>query len=197
MRIVLAITGASGVLYGIRTLECLLDGGVEVHLILSDSGKAVLAHEMGSADPQELLRKRGRVSATPHLHVHDVQDFFTPPASGSFRHQGMVIVPCAMRSIGNLAAGIGDNLIHRAADVSLKEKRPLILVPREAPFNAIHLENLLTLHRAGATILPASPAFYNHPQNVEALVDTVVARILDHLGCPQNLVPQWQESPLP
>jgi 4-hydroxy-3-polyprenylbenzoate decarboxylase len=148
---------------------------------------------MGSENPLHLLDMRGHAKDTRKLFIHAQNDFFTPPASGSFSHQGMAIVPCAMRSIGNLAAGIGDNLIHRAADVSLKEKRPLILVPREAPFNAIHLENLLTLHRAGATILPASPAFYHHPQSVEALVDTTVARILDHLGCPQDLVPPWQQ----
>ncbi|MCW7753856.1 UbiX family flavin prenyltransferase [Desulfobotulus sp. H1] len=192
MRFVLAITGASGVIYGIRTLENLLLSGAEVHLVISDAGHSVLAHEMGSADPCAILTKRNRTSEKQNLHLHDSHNFFTPPASGSFSHDGMAIVPCAMRSIGNLAAGIGDNLIHRAADVSLKEKRPLILVPREAPFHAIHLNNLLTLQRAGATIIPASPAFYHFPKDIETLVDSVVARVLDHLGCPHSLMPPWQ-----
>ncbi|TWI72467.1 4-hydroxy-3-polyprenylbenzoate decarboxylase [Desulfobotulus alkaliphilus] len=192
MRFVIAITGASGVIYGIRTLENLLLQRAEVHLVVSDSGKSVLAHETGSDNILHILEKRKKLSTLSGLSIHDAHDFFTPPASGSFAHNGMAIVPCAMRSIGNLAAGIGDNLIHRAADVCLKEKRPLILVPREAPLHAIHLKNLLSLASAGATILPASPAFYHFPKDMEALVDSVVARILDHLGCPQNLMPPWQ-----
>lgn len=189
---VLGITGASGVIYGIRTLKALLELDVDVHLIVSASGASVLTHEMGSSDILCLLQQLGVKGVQDRLAIHAPDDFFTPPASGSFRHNGMIIAPCAMRSIGNLASGIGDNLLHRAGDVALKERRPLILVPRETPFNRIHLENLLRLQDAGATILPAAPSFYHQPASVDALVDTVVARILDHLRLPQNLMPQWK-----
>lgn len=121
----------------------------------------------------------------------DEKNYFTPPASGSFRHDGMVIVPCSMGTAGRIANGISNDLLSRSADVCLKEKRPLILVPREMPWNLIHLRNMTQLAEAGATILPASPAWYQKPQSLEDLADTVVARILQQLGVEQNVMPQW------
>lgn len=192
--IVTAICGASGSIYGLRLLKALLERETRVFLIVSSSGSAVLKHECGyiGGDFESFLCSRG-LARHPgaRLTVLDEHDFFTPPASGSFRHDGMVIAPCTMGSLGAIAAGLSGNLIQRAADVCLKEKRPLILLPRETPFSIIHLENMLTLARAGATLLPPSPSFYHAPQNIDDLVDTVVARILDHLGMAQNLVRPW------
>jgi 4-hydroxy-3-polyprenylbenzoate decarboxylase len=127
-----------------------------------------------------------------NISLVDRKDYFSPPASGSFRHDGMVIVPCSMGTAGRIAHGISDDLVTRAADVCLKERRRLILVVREMPWSLVHLRNLTQVAEAGATILPASPAFYYRPQTVEELVDTVVARILQQLGIEQKVVPQWQ-----
>lgn len=192
--LVVAICGASGSVYGLRLLKALLQGDAHVHLIISGAGKQVLAFEAGyTGGPfHEYLEGRGiGTGGTSRLTVHDENDFFTPPASGSFRHQGMVICPCTMGTLSAIACGTGGNLIHRAADVCLKEKRKLILVPRETPLNTIHMENMLKAARAGATILPASPSFYSRPASIEDLVDTVVARILDHLDMPHDLVKPW------
>lgn len=193
-KIVLAITGASGVIYGIRTLGALMASGVEVHLCVSESGKMLLMHESGW-DGENIYAFLHGCCTDKHpdssLKIYSENDFFAPPASGSFINSGMVIVPCSMKTLGSVANGIGGNLIHRAADVCLKEKRPLVAVIRETPLNLIHIENMRTLSVAGATVMPASPSFYSFPVSIEALVDTVVSRILDHIGIPNAVSSRW------
>jgi 4-hydroxy-3-polyprenylbenzoate decarboxylase len=190
-RLVFAMGGASGAIYGVRFLRQAVRYFDEVYAILSDNARSVLAAELDitlSAQPtaHELLGE----TAAP-LRFCAPRDFFTPPASGSFAHAGMVIMPCSMGAAGRIACGISGDLTTRAADVCLKEKRPLVLVVRETPLNLIHLRNLTALAEAGATILPASPSFYSRPETVEALVDTVVARALQAVGVDQDLVGEW------
>jgi 4-hydroxy-3-polyprenylbenzoate decarboxylase len=192
--IVTALCGASGALYGVRLLKALLESDNRVLLIVSDAGKQVLAHEQGydGGSVHDFLESRGvKPLGQSSLTVHNENDFFSPPASGSFRHDGMVVCPCTMGTLSAVAGGSANNLIHRAADVCLKENLKLILVPRETPYNAIHLENMLKASRAGAVILPASPSFYGRPSTLDDLADTVVARILDHLGIAHGLVKPW------
>lgn len=198
--ITLAFTGASGLPYGMRLLECLLQSGQRVRLVYSQAAQIVAKQEMDFTLPgrpqeaEELLRER--FAPFPgELKVFGLQDWFAPMASGSNPGDAMVICPCTMGTLGKIASGISDDLITRAADVMLKEKRPLILAPREMPFSAIHLENMLKLSHAGAVIMPPNPGFYQHPQSVQDLVDFVVARLLDHLGVAQTLVPLWGETP--
>ncbi len=184
MRLVIGITGASGVIYGVELIRVLHRlSAVEIHLILTDAGKRVLRLEMhmGEKDLEKM------VSA-----VYSVSDLGAPPASGSWLHQGMVICPCTMASLGAIANGIGDDLLVRSADVSLKERRKLILVVRETPVNIIHLENMLRVARAGGLIMPASPPFYHRPEKIMDLVRHMVARILDQLGISNNLTPRWE-----
>ena len=196
-KIIVAICGASGSLYGIRLVETLLSNPVELYLVVSEAGKKVLAHETGfSGGPFiSFLEKRG---FSPHakaaLKEYDKDDLFAPPASGSFRHHGMAIAPCSMNTLGAVSSGIADDLVRRAADVTLKEKRPLILLIRETPLSAIHLENMIRLSRAGATVMPACPGFYNRPKSVEDLVDSVTARVLDHLRIEHDLVKPWGQE---
>ena len=194
--ITLAFTGASGLPYGMRLLECLLKSGQRVHLIYSQAAQIVAKQEMDfvlSNRPQEagkmLLERMDTCSG--ELKVFGIQDWYAPMASGTNPGDGMVICPCTMGTLGKVAGGISDDLIARAADVMLKEKRTLILVPREMPFSAIHLENMLKLSHAGAVIMPPNPGFYHHPQSVQDMVDFVVARILDHLGVEHDLVKKW------
>ena len=195
--ITLAWTGASGLPYGVRLLEHLLAAGCQVHFALTQAAHVVARQEMDwslPAQPQALkdaLLARCGHEYGERLHVHGLQDWFAPPASGTGVSDAMVICPCTMGTLAAVAAGLAQNLIERAADVSLKERRPLILVPREAPLSALHLENMLRLARAGAVILPPMPAFYTHPQTIDDLLDFTVARILDHLGLAQNLLPAW------
>lgn len=194
--VVVAVCGASGVIYGIRLLTYLLEHpGHRVMLMVSRAGRAVLAHECGLGPEmtlQEFLSARGiRIHGQSSLEVFDTDQIGAPPASGSFRHSGMVIAPCSMKTLASIAAGMADTLIPRSADVCLKEKRPLILLPRETPLNLIHLENMTRACRAGATIMPPCPSFYSSPKTLDQLVDTVTARILDHLGVDHDLVPQW------
>jgi 4-hydroxy-3-polyprenylbenzoate decarboxylase len=195
--IVVAITGASGAVYGLRLVEELLATGRRVALLASSPGLAVLRHEAGldwtgsAAERREKMRGHFGSASLEH---YDQDDFFAPVASGSSAPQGMVIAPCSMGTAGRIAAGLSNTLIERVADVALKERRPLILVPRETPFNTLHLENLLRLSRAGAQILPAMPAFYHRPQTVEALVDFVVGKILDSLGIEHALFQRWGEG---
>ncbi|MFA6902809.1 MAG: flavin prenyltransferase UbiX [Gallionellaceae bacterium] len=196
--ITLALTGASGIPYGMRLLECLLQSGARVQLVYSQAAQIVAKQEMNFTLPSRaqdaekmLTEKLGTFSG--ELKVYGIQDWYAPMASGSNPGDAMVICPCTMGTLGKVAGGISDDLIARAADVMLKEKRTLILVPREMPFSAIHLENMLKLSHAGAVIMPPNPGFYHHPQSVQDMVDFVVARILDHLGVEQSLMKPWGE----
>lgn len=197
--IALAWTGASGLPYGVRLLECLLAAGCRVQLLYSQAAQVVARQEMGlelSSRPTEtaaLLAER--FPGLPgKLEVYGREEWFAPIASGSNPPDAMVVCPCTMGTLASIAQGLADNLIERAADVALKERRPLILVPRETPFSVIHLENMLRLARAGAVILPPSPGFYQHPQTVGDLVDFVVARILDQLRVPHQLQTRWGDE---
>ncbi len=197
--IVLALTGASGLPYAMRLLECLLQSSQRVHLVYSQAAQIVAKQELDFVLPNRpqdaekiLVERFGKVSG--ELRVFGRDDWFAPMASGSNPGDAMVICPCTMGTLAAVAVGISDDLITRAADVMLKEKRPLILVPRESPFSAIHLENMLKLSHAGAVILPPNPGFYYHPQSVQDLVDFVVAKILDHLGVEHKLVKRWGEN---
>ncbi len=196
--ITLAITGASGAPYGLRLLQCLLQAGRQVFLLVSPPAQVVLATETDlkvPGRPEEMAAFFTELyGAKPdQLSVFGKEQWMAPVASGSSAPQAMVVCPCSTGTLSAIATGASNNLIERAADVMLKERRQLILVPREMPFSAIHLENMLTLARLGATIMPAAPGFYHRPQRVEDLVDFVVARILDHLGIDQQLAPRWGE----
>ena len=192
-RLVVAMTGASGAVYGIRFLQQAVRLYDTVYLSLSEQAAQVIAAETGvKVDPANPEVQAILGGPAPNVRLLDRRDYFTPPASGSFRHDGMVIVPCSMGTAGRIAHGVSDDLVTRAADVCLKERRPLVLVVRETPFSLIHLRNLTRLAEAGAIVLPASPSFYYRPQTVEQVVDTVVARILQQLGIDQEIVPQWQ-----
>ena len=194
--IALAITGASGGQYGLRLLECLLAAGCNVYLMISQAGQLVLTMETElqipsrAADAEAFLTSHFRVPKG-RLRVFGRQQWTAPVASGSNPPQAMVICPCTTGTLGSVAAGISGDLIDRAADVMLKERRRLILVVRETPFSDTHLENMLKLSRMGAVIMPANPGFYFKPENVGDLVDFVVARILDQLGVEHNLLPRW------
>jgi len=194
--ITLAFTGASGLPYGMRLLECLLRSGQRVQLVYSQAAQIVAKQELDFVlasrpqDAEKMFAERfGQFSG--QLKVFGIQDWFAPMASGSNPGDAMVVCPCTMGALGKIAGGISDDLIARAADVMLKEKRTLILAPREMPFSSIHLENMLKLSHAGAVIMPPNPGFYHHPKSVHEMVDFVVARILDHLGVEQNLIKPW------
>lgn len=185
--------------YGLRLLECLLRAGVRVWLLYSQAAQLVAKQELGFAlpvQPREAQRVLcGRFAAGEgQLSVFGVQDWNAPLASGSNPPDAYVICPCSMGTLARVAAGLADDLIARAADVVLKEGRKLILVPRETPFSAIHLENMLRLSRAGAVILPPNPGFYHRPETVNDLVDFVVARILDQLAVDHTLMARWGEK---
>lgn len=182
--------------YGVRLLELLLAGGHKVYLLYSQAAQLVAHQEMQLTLPsrpkeaEELFSQRFNATEG-QLRVFGREDWFAPVASGSNPPDAMVICPCTMGTLGAIAAGLSQKLIERSADVMLKENRKLILVPRETPFSSIHLENMLKLARSGAIILPPNPGFYHHPGNVQDMVDFVVARILDHLGVAQSLMPRW------
>ncbi len=197
-RITLALTGASGAQYGLRLLQQLLAAGCEVHFLVSDAARKVVEVETDEQFPR----------ATDQLHAHLCQrfnaqaaqlkvfgrdDWMAPPASGSSAPASMVICPCSGGTLASIAHGASNNLIERAADVALKERRQLIVVPRETPYSQVHLENMLALTRMGAVVMPASPGFYHRPQSVDDMVDFIVARILDHLGVEQTLLSRWGE----
>jgi 4-hydroxy-3-polyprenylbenzoate decarboxylase len=182
VRIVVAITGASGAVYAQRLLD-VLDASHEVHVVLSQYAPAVIGEEL----PEGLELKAG-------VQSHNVKSMNAPFASGSNAFDAMVIVPCSMGTLGRIAHGLSSDVLLRAADVMLKERRKLILVPRETPLNLVHLKNMELLLLAGATILPANPAFYAGAKSMQDLVDTVVSRILDHLGISNELMPRWQEE---
>ena len=194
--VVVAWTGASGMIYGLRLVQCLLEAGEEVWLLYSRAAQVVLAMENdlelpGQAEAAaEVLRRAG---APGRLRVFGREQWGAPVASGSTRARAMVICPCTTGTLAAVAAGQSDSLLERAADVMLKEGRRLILVPRETPLSVIHLENMLRLARAGAVILPANPGFYHRPAGLEGLADFIVARILDQLEIAHDLVPRWGE----
>src|SRR6185436_4228862 len=197
--IALALTGASGMPYGVRLLECLLKADVHVYLLYSQVAQIVARQEMDLALPARAKDAAdffaARFAARPgQLQAFGREDWFAPVASGSNPPDAMVVCPCTMGTLAAIAGGLSQKLIERAADVMLKEKRKLILVPRETPFSSIHLENVLKLAQAGAVILPPNPGFYHHPQTVEDMVDFVVARILDHLEVGHVLMPRWGEK---
>jgi len=197
--VTLALTGASGMPYGMRLLECLLEASTRVYLIYSQAAQIVARQEMNlslparASEAAELLTERYSPQKG-QLRVFGREEWFAPVASGSNPADAMVICPCTMGTLAAVASGLSDNLIERAADVMLKEKRPLVLVPRETPLSTIHLENMLRLSRAGATVLPANPGFYHHPDSVDALVDFIVARILDQLGIDHKLMSRWGDQ---
>ncbi|MFO7994542.1 MAG: flavin prenyltransferase UbiX [Marinobacter sp.] len=197
----LAFTGASGAQYGLRLLQCLVAADCRVHVMVSKAAQIVIATETDLKLPgntpamQEVLTNHAGARPGQVL-VFGREDWFSPPASGSGEKAPLVICPCSTGTLSALATGASNNLIERAGDVALKERRQLILVPREAPYSEVHLENMLRLTRMGAVIMPASPGFYHQPQCVGDLVDFIVARLLDHLGLPQDLMPRWGEERL-
>ncbi|ASG00739.1 UbiX family flavin prenyltransferase [Vibrio anguillarum] len=194
--ITLAFTGASGAPYGLRLLECLLAADYRVYLLISSAARVVLATEHGLKLPSGT--EAAKAALVEHLHcdasqlvVCGKEEWFSPVASGSAAPKQMVVCPCSAGSVAAIAHGMSDNLIERAADVVMKERGQLVLVVRETPFSTLHLENMLKLSQMGVTIMPAAPGFYHQPQSIEDLVDFMVARILDHLGVKQGLVPRW------
>jgi len=201
--IVLGLTGASGAAYGVRLLRVLIAAGRNVHLSISPAAVRVAEIELGLSididrfDPEQVLPPTeclspGEASRAGKITYHHYRDHAAQIASGSFRTAGMVICPCSMGTLAAVANGLSANLIHRAADVHLKERRKLIVVPRESPLGLIHLDNMRKLTEAGAVVLPAAPGFYHHPQSIDDLVDFVVARICDQLGVPAELMRRWE-----
>jgi len=182
MRLIVGITGATGVIYGVRLLERLRDAGVETHLVISRWGARTLLHETPYS--REQVEALAHAAYAPH-------DMGAAISSGSFATAGMIVAPCSAKTLGAIAHGYGDSLIHRAADVVLKERRKLLLAVREAPLSDIHLENMLKLSRMGAVILPPMPAFYNNPRSLSDIVEHTVARMLDHFGIEVPGAPRW------
>jgi 4-hydroxy-3-polyprenylbenzoate decarboxylase len=194
---VVAITGASGSVYGLRLISELLRSGERVSLILTSAGRQVMNHETGLEWSAEIKTQRQQVQeyfASIAVDCLAMDDFWAGAASGSAAVDAMIVAPCSMGTLGRIAAGLSGNLLERAADVMLKERRSLLLVPRETPFNNIHLENLLRLSQSGAVILPAMPGFYHGPQTIEDLVDFVVGKILDQLDVQHSLFTRWGED---
>jgi 4-hydroxy-3-polyprenylbenzoate decarboxylase len=189
--IIVAVTGASGAPYAVRLIEALIERQQRVSLIVSDHGVRLLKTEMDIESVAALRERVGAAGWDTVVRVYDDRDRGAAPASGSALSAGMVICPCSMGTMSAIAVGASRSLVERAADVTLKERRRLILVPRESPYSAIHLENMMTLTRAGAVILPASPGFYHRPRTIGDLVDFIVGRVLDQLGVEQALVPRW------
>lgn len=197
-RVTLAVTGASGAQYALRLLECLVKADVAVYFLISQAAQLVVATETDLNLPPKpqaleafLTERYG--AREGQIRVFGKQDWMAPVASGSGAPSAMVVCPCSTGSLSAIAAGASNNLIERAADVALKERRKLILVPRETPYSTVHLENMLKLSQMGAVILPASPGFYHKPESVDDMVDFVVARILNQLGIAQDLLARWGE----
>ena len=183
-RIVVGLTGASGSIYALNLINSLAALNWQVELIMTSAGEKVLAYETGIA----------RKDLPQNINIHDNSNLFSALASGSFRTEGMVVVPCSMNTLGLMASGTGDHLLARAAQVMLKERRQLIVVPREMPYNIINLENMLRLARAGAVIMPASPGFYHQPREMQDLINHVVGKILDLLDIEHSLYERWSGS---
>jgi 4-hydroxy-3-polyprenylbenzoate decarboxylase len=197
---VLGVTGASGALYAVRLLRALLLAERRVDLIFTDYGLYLLKLELGlsTLTPRRLDELRDSLDAPQaaweRVRVFQNHDLAAPPASGSTPFAGVIVCPCSMKNLAAIAQGLSSTLLQRAADVALKERRPLVVVPRETPLNLIHLRNMARLAGAGATILPAMPAFYQRPVTLDDLADFIAARVLDHLGIPHALVPRWEEA---
>ncbi len=194
--VTLAMTGASGAAYTLRLFECLLAEGIHVQFLTSKPGQIVVGTETDlklTGNPQRMRKTLAEYFKVDEsqISVYAKDQWSAPPASGSSVADAMVVCPCTTGSLASIAAGTSDNLIHRAADVALKERKTLIIMPREAPFSTIHLENMLRLSRAGAVILPPNPGFYHGVNSVEDLIDFVVARVLDQLGIDNNISPRW------
>lgn len=182
-KIILAITGASGSLYAVQFLKIMQEVGVDVHAIISNAGRLVLQHELGLT-PDDLQKYVAK--------WYGANDFAAPMSSGSSKFDAMVILPCTMGSLGAIANGIAKNLIHRAADVILKEKKPLLLAVRETPFNRIHLENMVKVHDAGATLSPPMPSFYHHPESLEEMATFFAGRVAELIGIEVSGLKRWQ-----
>jgi flavin prenyltransferase len=185
VRMIVGLSGASGIMYGIRMLEVLQDLGIETDLVMTGMAAKMVEIETGW--------KTGEVRGLA-TRCHDNTDFTSVLASGGYRNAGMVVLPCSMKTVAGIACGFADNLLLRAADCTLKERRPLVLVPRETPLNVIQLKNLLSLAEAGVTILPAAPGFYHRPKTIEDLVDHVVGKTLDIFGVDHHLYTRWREE---
>ncbi|NGX31781.1 MAG: putative UbiX-like flavin prenyltransferase [Chlamydiae bacterium] len=189
-RIVVGICGASGAILAIKTIKALIDQNIHVELVMTLAARKTLIHEIGEhvATPEKMKA----YFDTESISTHSIHDIGANIASGSYATKSMLIVPCSMSSVAAIAHGLCDNLLRRAADVTLKEKRALVVVPREAPLSEIHLENLLKLARLGATIIPPMPAWYHHPQTLDDMEDRIVGRILDALKVENSLKVEWQ-----
>ena len=183
MKLIVCITGASGVIYAKRLLEVLKDKNINVSLIISNSAKKIIKEEL-NIDWEELKKLASE--------YYDNDDFFSPIASGSNKFDAVIVIPCSMKTLSAIANGYSANLIVRVCDIALKERRKLIIMPREMPLNSIHLENMLKLSNLGAIIMPPIPAFYNKPKTVDEIVDFVVGRVLDILGIENNLFKRWR-----
>nr|WP_123043651.1 flavin prenyltransferase UbiX [Cohnella candidum]AYQ75570.1 UbiX family flavin prenyltransferase [Cohnella candidum] len=195
-RWVVGITGASGAVYGVTLIKRLLESDCRVHLVVSDAGWRVLKEELGwdaARRNDALYAAFGEAAGDGRLVYHPLGDIGASIASGSFICEGMAIVPCSMGTLASIAHGTSTNLLTRAADVMLKEGRPLLIVPRETPLNAIHLENMLKLARLGVRIIPAMPAFYHGPQSLDDLVGFLVGKVMDNMGLAHNLYNRWGE----
>ncbi|MDF2939605.1 MAG: UbiX family flavin prenyltransferase [Gammaproteobacteria bacterium] len=195
-RICLAITGASGAPYGLRLLECLIAANCQIYLLTSNAGERVLEIEEGIKVPTEAKEKQAFFTQQYQAKPNQIQcfgrdDWMAAVASGSNAPDAMIVCPCSGGTLSAIACGASNNLIERAADVMIKERKQLIIVPREMPLSSIHLENMLKLSQIGVTVMPASPGFYHKPQSINDLIDFVVARILDHLKISQNMMPKW------
>ena len=192
-RWIIGVTGASGVRYAIRLLEVLLEEEVEPHVVFSDAGLRALNEEEGIAVSHGKLSAKTLLKKSGEIHFYNPRDIGAAIASGSFAARGMVVCPCSMGSLAAIAHGMSQNLLHRAADVTLKERRTLIVVPRETPLTTIHLENMLAVTRAGGIVCPAMPGFYHRPKSVSDIVDLQVMKILDLMGIRVDLAPRWGE----
>ncbi len=195
-RIAVAITGGSGVQYALRLLEVLSGAGCHVYVMMSNAAVVVINTETQYEMPEEFFKQKDYVvqnfqRGEGALELLQKDDWFSAPASGSHAPDAMVVCPASGGSLSAISVGASNNLIERAADVMLKERKPLILVPRETPLSMIHLKNMLALTEAGAIILPASPGFYNEPKTIEDLIDFIVARIVDHIGLAHTIAPKW------
>lgn len=190
-RYIVGLTGASGIVYGVRLLEVLLSSGAEVHLVMTDPARIVLEHELDWSFEQDWYETVRKQLPWGSLKIYNNHDIAAPIASGSFRVDGMVVIPCTMAGISAFAMGSSRTLMERAADVMLKEKKPLILVPRETPLSSIHLRNMLTLAESGAHIVPAMPAFYSKPDSIDDLVDFLTGKVLDAMGFDHDLFERY------